>query len=154
MKKCKSVVTERKSAITLDEESKKQILYEFHDAPVGGHRGMNQTLRTIKAQYTWPNMRQDVERYVKKCKSCQVNKVLGPRQKVLMEITSTTTHPFDKCYLDIVCPLPLYTAGNKYSLTFQDDLSKYMVATLINQQDATTVAKAFVSQIVLKYRAN
>ena len=36
-----SVVTERESAITPDEESKKQILYEFHDTPVGGHRGMN-----------------------------------------------------------------------------------------------------------------
>ncbi len=70
-----------------------------------------------------------------------------------MEITSTAAHPFEKCYLDIVGPLPLSTAGNKYILTFQDDLSKYVVATPINQQDATTVAKSFVSQIVLKYGA-
>ena len=70
-----------------------------------------------------------------------------------MKITSTATHPFDKCYLDIVGPLPLSTAGNKYILTFQDDLSKYVVATPISQQDATTVARVFVSQIVLKYGA-
>ena len=147
------VATEKGNEVTLDEESKRQILYEFHDAPVGGHKGMNRTLQAIKTRYKWHNMKRDVERYVRQCKSCQVNKVLGPRQKVPMEITSTTAHPFEKCYLDIVGPLPLSTAGNKYILTFQDDLSKYVVATPINQQDATTVAKSFVSQIILKYGA-
>jgi hypothetical protein len=124
----------------LDEEAKKQILYEFHDAPVGGHRGMNKTFRAIKSQYTWPNMRRDIEEYVKQCKSCQVNKTLKPKRKALMEIMSTANHPFDKCYLDIVGSLPLSTTGNRYILTFQDDLSKYMVATPISQQDTETVA--------------
>jgi len=40
-----------------DENTKKQILYEFHDSPIGGHRGMNETYCAIKAQYTWPKMR-------------------------------------------------------------------------------------------------
>ena len=60
--------------------------------------------------------------------------------KVPMEITSTATHLFDKCNLEIVGPLPLSTAGSKYILTFQDDLSKYIMATPISQQDATKVA--------------
>ena len=41
--------------------------------------------------------------------------------------------------------------GNKYILTFLDDLSKYVVATPIGQQDTKTVAKVFVSQVILKY---
>ena len=68
-----------------------------------------------------------------------------------MEITSTANHPFDKCYLDIVGPLLPLATGNRYILTFQDDLSKYVVATPIRQQDAETVARVFVSQVVLKY---
>jgi hypothetical protein len=36
-------------------------------------------------------------------------------------------------------------------LTFQDGLNKYVVATTINQQDAHTVARAFVSQILLTF---
>jgi len=43
------------------------------------------------------------------------------------------------------------TRNNKYILTFQDDLSKYVVAVPIGQQDAETVARAFVANIVLKY---
>jgi len=40
---------------------------------------------------------------------------------------------------------------NRYILTFQDDLSKYVVATPISEQDAETVAGAFVSQVILQY---
>ena len=90
---------------------------------------------------------------MKQCRSCQVNKILGPKVKASMEITSTAAYPFDKCYLDIVGPLPTSTTGNKYILTFQDDLSKYVVATPIKQQDANTVAREFMLQVVLKYGA-
>jgi len=68
-----------------------------------------------------------------------------------MDLMSTANHLFDKCYLDIVGLLPPLTTGNRYILTFQDDLSKYVVATPISQQDAETVARVFVSQVVLKY---
>jgi len=90
-----------------DEGRKRQIFYEFHDCPVGGHRGTNKTYRAIKSQYTWPNMRREVEEYVKQCRSCQVNKMLTPKHKGPMEITTTAEHPFDKCYLDIVGLLPV-----------------------------------------------
>jgi hypothetical protein len=40
-----------------DESNRKEILYEFHDSPVGGHRGMNKTYRPIKSHYTLPNMK-------------------------------------------------------------------------------------------------
>jgi len=112
---------------------------------------MNKTYRAIKSWYTWPKMRRGIEEYVKQCKSCQVNKTLKPNRKAPMEITSTANHPFDKCYLDIVGPLPPSAMGNRYILTFQDDLSKYVVATPIRQQDAETEARVFVSQVVLKY---
>jgi hypothetical protein len=58
-----------------DEDRKRQIFYEFHDPPVGGHRGMKKTFRANKSQYPWPNMRREVEEYVKQCRSCQVNKI-------------------------------------------------------------------------------
>jgi hypothetical protein len=80
-----SVTAEAKGSTKLDEETKKQILYEFHDAPVGGRRGMKKTFQAIKSRYTWPNMRRDVEEYVKQCKSCQVNKSLKPKRKAPME---------------------------------------------------------------------
>jgi len=90
-----------------DDKMRKEILYEFHDSPVGGHRGMTKTYRGISAQYTWPKMRREVEEYVKQCKTCQVNKILRPKHKAPMQVTTTTEWPFEKCYLDVVGPLPV-----------------------------------------------
>jgi len=49
--------------------------------------------------------------------------MLKPKRKAPMEITSTAKHPFDKCYPDIVRPLPPSATGNRYILGFQYDLS-------------------------------
>ena len=125
-------------------------MYKFQGSPVGSHRGMNKTYRAIKSQYSWPNVRRDVEEYVKQCRSCQVNKMLTPKHKALMEITTTAERCFDKCYLDIVGRLPVTQGNRKYILTFQDDLNIYVVALPIGQQDAETVARAFVANIVVK----
>jgi hypothetical protein len=134
----------------IDEEKKKQILYEYHDAQLGGHRGMNKTYKAIKDSYSWPNMKQEIEDYIIRCKSCQVNKLLRPRGKVPMEITTTAHQPFEKCCLDIVGPLTETQSGNKYILTFQDELSKLLIACPIQKQDAETVAREFVKHVILK----
>jgi hypothetical protein len=68
-----------------------------------------------------------------------------------MEITTTTTSKlFEKCALETVGPLPETAKGNKYILTFQDELSKFLVATPIQRQDAETVAREFVTKVILK----
>jgi transposase InsO family protein len=96
-------------------------------------------------------MRREVEDYIKQCRSCQINKILTPKHKAPIEITTTAERPFEKCYLDVVGPLPVTLESNKYILTLQDDLSKYLVAVPIGKQDAETVARAFVEKIVLTY---
>jgi transposase InsO family protein len=68
-----------------------------------------------------------------------------------MQITTTAEHPFEKYYRDVADPLPVTLRGNKYIITFQDDLSMYVVAIPIEKQDAETVARAFVEKIVLLY---
>jgi hypothetical protein len=68
--------------------------------------------------------------------------------RVLMEITTMADHPSEKCYLDIVGPLPETKRENKYILTFEDDLGKLVTAIPIPQQDAETRAKEFVQNIL------
>ena len=140
-----------KRQFVTDEETKSTILYEYHDSPVGGHRGMNRTIREIRKRYDWPNLKREVEGYVKKCQSCQMNKTLGPRHKVPMEITTTARKPFERCAIDIVGPTTETNKGNRYILTFQDNLTKFVVAEPIQAQDAETVAREFVRSVILKF---
>jgi hypothetical protein len=90
----------------------KEILYEVQDSQAGDQRRMNKTYRAIMAYYTWPNMRRGVE-YVKRCNSCQINKILTPKHKASMEITTTAEHRFEK-YLDVVGPSPVTQENNRY----------------------------------------
>jgi transposase InsO family protein len=135
-----------------DADMKAKILQENHDS-ILGHRGMNKTYEAIRRHYQWPKMKREVEEYVKRCTKCQLNKALRPRGRTPIEITTTAKQPFERCALDIVGPLTETTFGNKYILTFQDDLSKYLMAVPIPQQDAETIAKAFVLNVVLKFGA-
>jgi len=76
--------------------------------------------------------------------------MLTPKHKVPMEITTTAEHPFDRCYLDTES-LTCDTREQQIHLNIPKWLSKYVVAVRIGQQDAVTVARAFVANIVLKY---
>ena len=75
---------------------------------------------------------------------------LNPQTQGTMGITTTAEHPFEKCYFDVVGPISVTMEGNKHILTFQDDLSKYVVAVPMGK-GAETVARAFVEKIVLTY---
>jgi len=66
-------------------------------------------------------------------------------------ITETPDKPFEKCALDIVEPLNITTSKNKYLLTFQDDLTKFRKAISIPNQEATTVAREFVTKIICEH---
>jgi hypothetical protein len=144
-------VIEPKRQTVTDEGTKNTIMYEYHDSPVGGQRGMNRTVREIRKRYSWPNMKREIEGYVKKCQSCQMNKTLGPRKKAPMEITTTARGLFEKCAVDIVGTTTETNKGHKYILTFQDDLTKFVIAEPIQAQEADTVARGFVRNIILKF---
>jgi hypothetical protein len=135
----------------VSQEDKARILREMHENPTGGHLGMNRTYERIKLFVSWPGMKQEIEEYVRRCEVCQKNKITQNKTKMPLQITTTPDVVWEKCSLDIVGPLTTTVDGNKYLLTFQDELSKFTLAVPIQQQDAGTVAKAFVGEVVLKF---
>jgi len=133
------------------EEEKLALFREMLDRPLGGHLGMNRTYDRMKLFTSWPGMKQELEEYIKRCDICQMNKITQNKTKLPMKVTTTPEVVWDKCALDIVGPLNQTTDGHKYVLTFQDELSKFILAIPIVQQDAMTVARAFVEEIILKF---
>lgn len=123
------------------------ILKENHDTPFSGHCGYHRMLNRIKQKYKWKQMRKDIKLYLKKCHSCQANKTLRKTYKSPMEITSTSSQPFERLAIDVVGPLPITEDGNKFVLTFQDDLTKFSHAMPISNHEAKTVANCLVSFI-------
>lgn len=129
-------------------EEKLQIIEEFHSGVLGGHQGISRTVKRIKMQHSWKGLKTDVVDYIKKCRSCQVNKASNHTVKQPMVITTTARAPFEKIFLDIVGPITTSYRNNSYILTIQDDLTKYSLALPIPKHDANTIAKEFVEKFV------
>lgn len=68
-----------------------------------------------------------------------------------MTITTTSSKPFEKNFLDIVGPMKETRSGCKYILTCQDDLSKFSVAIPLENQEVDTIARAFVKYFMCSY---
>jgi len=90
-----------------------------------------------------------MENYIAKCEFCQKNKT-SRKTKMPLIITETSSKPFEKCALDIEGPLSVTTLQNKY-LTFQDDFTKFSKAIPLPNQEATTVAKEFITKIICEH---
>ena len=140
-----------KNSSELTKKERREILQEIHERPTGGHLGINMTFDRIKLYTSWLGMKQEIEDYIKHCDICQKNKVTQRKTKLPLQLTDTPEVVWQNCSMDIVGPLTQNLEGNKYLLTFQDELSKYTMAVPIPQQDALTVERVFVEQIILKF---
>jgi hypothetical protein len=70
--------------------------------------------KAVKSKFLWPNMKREIEEYVKKCKSCQIKKMLGHKNRAPVDIMSTADQLSEKCCIDIVGPLSKTETGNSF----------------------------------------
>jgi transposase InsO family protein len=126
------------------------LIAETHNSLIGGHMGIKKTLMKLKELYHWKNMKNDIKKYIRACKECQKNKITR-RIKMPMVITSTSKKPGERWAMDIVGPLDLSVEGYRYLLTCQDDLTRYLVAIPLKDQESDTIARAFTKHIVLRF---
>jgi hypothetical protein len=115
---------------------------EYHDSLLSEHMGNSRTYERLKPYISWPNMRKEMENYITKCASCQRNKQTVPNTKMAVEIIDTPYAALEKIRLDCMGPLPLTEQGNKYGLTCEDQLSKYLVAIALPNQEAVNSSKS------------
>jgi hypothetical protein len=93
-------------------------------------------------------MRKQIRDFIRKCPICQKNKIGNKPLKEPMMITTTSSRPFEKIFLDVVGPLPRSHKGNSFILTLLDDLTKFAWAAPMENHEANTVAHHFVTQFV------
>ena len=48
------------------------LMQEHHDPPAIGHPGREKTLELLQRKYYWPQMRNEVMRYIRNCYKCNV----------------------------------------------------------------------------------
>ncbi len=88
-------------------------------------------------------MRNDIENWIKCCRSCTMAK-RGPRRQrppLQQEISGS---PFDHVAFDVIGPLPTTANGNRFILTVIDYFSKWVEAYALLNHKAKTVADCII----------
>lgn len=103
---------------------KRQILYEFHDAPSAGHPGRERTKELVSRCFWWPAWSKDVEDYVANCDSCQRNKPRNTKPTGLLQPLPIPTEPWESMAMDFITKLPSTSDGYDSIAVMVDRLTK------------------------------
>jgi Integrase zinc binding domain len=114
-------ISKHRLVIPPDQGLKREIMHTWHDGPLNGHPGRDETIRCVNKEYFWPSARAWIMEYVKGCATCQQNKNLTHRIKTpLFRIPSTIdAKPFSHIAMDLITGLPK-SDGHDAILTIVD----------------------------------
>lgn len=112
------------------------------------HPGTKATLKMLKERFVWPSMQKDCSAWVKQCIQCQKNKVTRHTKSPLGQFQPSDR--FQHVHIDVIGPLAP-SKGNRYLLTMIDRYTRWPEAIPIENQQADTVASAFISQWVARF---
>ena len=126
------------------ENGKKKIIKQIHCDL--GHANYKTVYRTIKEEYYWPKMRDEIESVVRSCLECaRFNK--NKRMKIHYPIL--VGESFERIGIDTMGPLRESHRGCRYILVAIDYLTKYVMMKAVKSKTAEEVAKFIYEDIIL-----
>ncbi len=130
--------------LVIPREKWSEILSLLHNSKFAGHPGMSCMKLTEGSRFYWPRMKQDIEDWIKCCKSCTMAKrgPGRPRHPLQQELSRA---PFDHVAFDVIGPLPTTDNGNIFILMMIDYYSKWAEAYALPNHKAETGANCIVT---------
>lgn len=128
----------------------REILLNNHMTPTGGHIGQHRLYLKLREHFKWKNMKNDITNFVRSCEKCKLNKIYRHTKERTI-ITTTPTKPFEILAIDTAGPFGLTNKGNRYILSIQCNLSKYIVLIPVPTKEASVMARALVENFILTY---
>ncbi|GJP77401.1 hypothetical protein CLOP_g7799 [Closterium sp. NIES-67] len=125
------------------------LIQESHDNPTSGHFGVDKTTKMLQRNYYWPNMADDVRKYVSSCTACQIMKSSHQRAAGLLQPLDPPERPWQHITMDYVTGLPTGPSGNDAILVVVDRLTK-MAHFIACQQTITAeqTAQLFIANVI------
>jgi len=128
------------------------ICSNYHEDMIAGHMGMTRTRNRICSRYFWPNMTEEINRFVRSCPSCQsrkgvLRKPAGFLQSIYVE------KPFEKVGIDLLGPFPLSGTGKRNIIVAVDYLTKWVEAAALPTGTTEDVVKFFMEYVFFRHGA-
>jgi hypothetical protein len=122
-------------------------MYEYHDAPVSGHRGGEKTYLTLSCDFYWPRQYKFVRKYIRACEVCQRVKP-APSLRAPLQSLPVPIECWKSVSMDFIFGLPEDDNKNNGILVLVDRFSK--MVHLVAVPETTTAegcARFFVDTV-------
>jgi hypothetical protein len=122
------------------------LLQESHAGGLAGHFGHQKTLLMLSGHFYWPRMRWNMDRYVKRCITCNISKSKLKPHGLYTPLPATTT-PWEDISSDFVLGLPRTKRGHDSIFVVVDRFSKmpHFIACQ-KSDDALHIANLFLER--------
>ena len=128
-------------------EAHQAVLLALHASGLGGHSGITATYHKVKALFSWPNMKNDIQEYISKCQVCSQAKTEHCRLPGLLNPLPVPSQAWHTISLDFIEGLPKSKTYDTI-LVIVDKFSKYEhFIPLSHPYTALSVAQLFLNHI-------
>jgi len=107
-----------------DNDVRRALLKQYHDAPIMGHPGITGTYELLGRMYTWPKMKEYVEAYIQGCPICMKAKKKNTREQGKLQPLPNPMTPWHWTESDLIGPLPKSKGKDAIYVTV-DRFTKY-----------------------------
>ncbi len=129
---------------------RQRVLYLAHDPMSQGHPGVTKMYDTLRKDFYWPLLFNDVEDYVSNCVSCA--KTRGTVRKHQSTLKLFPSHyPLQDVAMDLVGPFKKTRSGKKFILVITDRYSNLTRSVSMAKTKAPDIAAAFLNNWVFPY---
>lgn len=104
-------------------------------------RGINHVIKQLNKKYYWPNLSNDVKRYVSVSQTCQTAKFHRHPQNKKLQLTPTPSKPLEHIHID------LFFIEREIYMTILDPFSKIGQAYKVENKNAIEITNTLLNFI-------
>ncbi|CAN8067637.1 unnamed protein product [Agarophyton chilense] len=126
------------------------VLYLSHYPRLEGHPGGTRMYNTLRRDFYWPQMANDVYQTARDCRSCAAMRRTQNRSQKRLKLFPAAK-PLEFVAMDIVGPFPKSVTGHEYILVITDRFTKLCREVPLRPTTAPVVARTFLENWAYPY---